>query len=386
MSDDGYYYDDYEYLEWEGDPYSAVVCYTHFAKPIRVPTLTHSLQDDLAEHTMHSPVWVSFDPDFETASYGSDWEYYSDEFFDEEGLGSGEKMKVEGDDSKAEAQPQDSKMRKKRRKLNTTENIPELSLNELARKRPTVIWTPRNQRLQSPELPLMKEGQAEKVALLKDWREKFKISTRSSATETQSAVDQRTETRLVEDDIAEDIEGSIPEDDDTSILPPLTLTEETPHHSHHPVHQAHTNGTDLVQQLSQFPPNPDQPITTRSRKRKFLHSPLASTEMAPQPEEAPEPEPPTPATPGPTSLSTEEPFTTSSLDSTEKVETQMDGKASQRASKRKAEDQVEKGEEPKKKRGGTKMEQQASIVSPRDSKGTRGRGKGRGRGRGRGKA
>lgn len=57
--------------------------------------------DDLAAHTMQSPVWINHDPSYETISTISDWDYYSDDYWDE---ASTKKRKMEGMLQQGEAQ------------------------------------------------------------------------------------------------------------------------------------------------------------------------------------------------------------------------------------------------------------------------------------------
>ena len=68
MSDDGYYYDD-EFDEFNDMLYDAVP--------------DPDLADDLAEHAAYSPVWQE-NPTEELRDFFSDWEYYSDDYFDDD--------------------------------------------------------------------------------------------------------------------------------------------------------------------------------------------------------------------------------------------------------------------------------------------------------------
>ncbi|MCJ1474021.1 hypothetical protein MMC13_002679 [Lambiella insularis] len=140
--------------------------------------------DDLAEHTMHSPVWIDYDPTIEVGEDFSDWEYYSDDYYDciqdpraTSGIETiGKKRKSLGQSHK----------RKKRRRLDSSEAIPGFSLSESldedsiepSSSTAVVRWkTPDT--FTERVLPIIADDQGEKVALLKDWRERFKTVTRN---------------------------------------------------------------------------------------------------------------------------------------------------------------------------------------------------------------
>ncbi|KAL8721220.1 MAG: hypothetical protein Q9181_007755 [Wetmoreana brouardii] len=130
--------------------------------------------DDLAEHTMQSPVLINYDPAIELEEGWTDWEYYSDDFFDfEESRRKRRKMDKTGNELEA------STTKHNQQKLKSTEKLPELSLGEAAlpdeedsfRSQATVVWKARGD---SPKPPTVEAGQEEKVSILKDWRERFK--------------------------------------------------------------------------------------------------------------------------------------------------------------------------------------------------------------------
>lgn len=114
MSDDEYYYDpdfdDFHEMLYDAD-----------AEP--------DLADDLAEHAMHSPLWQD-NPTEELRDYFSDWEYYSDDYFDDDPdllngvtkTGDGQRI------SQRSAQPA---KRGKKRKLSETTEHPKLEKKEL---------------------------------------------------------------------------------------------------------------------------------------------------------------------------------------------------------------------------------------------------------------
>ncbi|KAI4112916.1 MAG: hypothetical protein LQ345_006010 [Seirophora villosa] len=134
--------------------------------------------DDLAEHTMHSPVLVNYDPALESAEIWTDWDDYSDEFYDSESPGPKRRKTIAtGNKPKTPAKP-------KRQKLKSSTNVSELSLgdpassdaDQLLRPQSTVVWKSQGN---SPRLPVLREGQEDKVSILKDWRERFKPSLQS---------------------------------------------------------------------------------------------------------------------------------------------------------------------------------------------------------------
>ena len=134
-------------------------------------------QDYLAEHAMHSPVWISHDPGLEFMDYESDWDNSADEYYDVRSSSPGKR--------KSSSNHEQSRKGSKRRRLEPTQQIPAMTLDGANPVRQPVVWKPLSQRLRSPELPLLREGEAKKVALLKDWREQFNV-TASQRTPVQS--------------------------------------------------------------------------------------------------------------------------------------------------------------------------------------------------------
>ena len=123
---------------------------------------------------MQSPVWVNYDPSYETTSIPSDWEYYSDDYWDAE---STKKRKRKSNATEITAAGGGSighGTERKRIKLVRTV-VPGISLGEPAVAAPTVIWKSKNDVLQPSEGPIVSEGQGERVSLLKDWRVRFKV-------------------------------------------------------------------------------------------------------------------------------------------------------------------------------------------------------------------
>lgn len=140
------------------------------------PSATHkNLQDDLAEHTMHSPVWVNYDPAYEADDTWSDWEYYSDDYYDNQTIKRKRRKVGNQDYSPRSASDTTSKSI-----VEPTDQTPDLTPNETyngdnlgsVRQRPIVMW---KSRAKSPQLPMFDEKDAENIAILKDWRERFKV-------------------------------------------------------------------------------------------------------------------------------------------------------------------------------------------------------------------
>jgi hypothetical protein len=107
------------------------------------------------------------DPSLETIDTYSDWEYYSDDYYDDDPTIT-TKHKTNGEP------------RKKRRKLSSIENIPSLSLGSsivdsstsMASSFKGVLW--RVPVKADEKIELYEPGKGEQVALLSDWRELFK--------------------------------------------------------------------------------------------------------------------------------------------------------------------------------------------------------------------
>lgn len=140
------------------------------------PSATHNRsQDDLAEHTMHSPVWVNYDPAYEASDTWSDWEYYSDDYYDNQTFKRKRRKIGSQDNGMGMASDTTSKTI-----VDPTDQTPDSTLNEIhhgdnlgsVRQRPIVMW---KSRAESPQPPIFDEKDAENIAILKDWRERFKV-------------------------------------------------------------------------------------------------------------------------------------------------------------------------------------------------------------------
>ena len=127
---------------------------------------------------MHSPVYQDYDPSFDTAEVWSDWEYYSDDYYDLDSPKKRRKFR-DAENTATGRSEIGSGAGRKRRKLQPTDQISELTLGEsLLPLAPVILW---RSEIETDHVPVFSEGQEEKVALLKDWRERFKIPSQSNA-------------------------------------------------------------------------------------------------------------------------------------------------------------------------------------------------------------
>ena len=138
-------YDDLEDILWDADP-------------------NPELADDLAEHALHSPVYLDEIAGYEIEEYHSDWEYYSDDYMDDDPT-------LENREFIEKESPQ---KRGKKRKLVDTKDIPALDLNEpklILRSIKGTVWAkPRR-----TELPTHTVGQGDRISLMKNWKQVFSI-------------------------------------------------------------------------------------------------------------------------------------------------------------------------------------------------------------------
>ncbi|KAI9852700.1 MAG: hypothetical protein M1838_005895 [Thelocarpon superellum] len=159
MSDDEDYFEMDDLFGWEDEPADDVAAWA----------------DDLAEHAVHSPVWLN-DPTFEMAEYWSDWDYYSDDYYDIESTPRRRKATAGINDptltsprkrKRADEDEQRKRARGDTAMPNSATAGPALSV---------VKWRPRNV---GHTLPLLDPTLAEKVSVMADWRTFCK--TRESA-------------------------------------------------------------------------------------------------------------------------------------------------------------------------------------------------------------
>ena len=132
---------------------------------------------------MHSPVWVNYEPALDLEEYWSDGEL-SDDYFDSD-FSRRKRWKVPGFENTEQLGP----VAKKRKRAPA--RLRELSLGEPMVTgnpedpflQPTVLWKVRGQ---SPTLPVVRDGQGEKVAILKDWRNIPKVVKESIESVSQA--------------------------------------------------------------------------------------------------------------------------------------------------------------------------------------------------------
>ena len=157
MSDDGFAeggyspYSDLEDLLWDADP-------------------NPDLADDLACHATYSPIFGD-DPGYELVEYYSDWDYYSDDYFDDDPALLKDQP-VDASRSKTKVNLEHERKRGKKRKLAEVADIPELDLGERRGLHDCMRGTVWAQPL--PERDnLHTSAKSPKVALLQDWKIRF---------------------------------------------------------------------------------------------------------------------------------------------------------------------------------------------------------------------
>lgn len=153
MSDDGFAddaysaYSDFEDLLYDADP-------------------APDLADDLASHAIYSPIFAD-EPGYELQEYHSDWEYYSDDYFDDDP----DLLRNNPQDG-SPLKPQKQSKRGKKRKLADLNDIPKLDLGERAKLTDCIrgtVWAKPIARRDNT----FRSGEEDKVALLKDWQKRF---------------------------------------------------------------------------------------------------------------------------------------------------------------------------------------------------------------------
>ncbi|KAL8671892.1 MAG: hypothetical protein Q9168_003629 [Polycauliona sp. 1 TL-2023] len=133
--------------------------------------------DDLAEHTMQSPVLINYDPTLDLDGDADDWDDWSSvegDFFDQE-TPKKKRRKLHHPANQKDA----SSVGSTQPKAASIEGLPGLSLGTPAypsgddsiRHRSVVMWKVKHN---TPRLPILEPGRQEKVSILKDWKERFK--------------------------------------------------------------------------------------------------------------------------------------------------------------------------------------------------------------------
>ncbi|PGH16751.1 hypothetical protein AJ80_05066 [Polytolypa hystricis UAMH7299] len=145
MSDDDDYYDD------EFDDYDV--------EYIWVEEGERELADDLAEGALNTPVFQDTIA-FNTMEYESDWEYYTDDYYDDDPT-----VLNRPDDTSPEENSKNAGRGKKH-----LDELPSINVSSFR----GVMW--RSPNVDQEDIEPYEPGKGEKVALLKNWREIFKDS------------------------------------------------------------------------------------------------------------------------------------------------------------------------------------------------------------------
>ncbi|RVX69821.1 hypothetical protein B0A52_06466 [Exophiala mesophila] len=126
------------------------------------------LADDLAEHALHSPVYLDEVAGFELQDYFSDWEYYSDDYMDDDPT-----LESPLKDGKAPAKPSVTRGRKRKlgETLDTVSSTRQHDRELLLRPIKGTVWAEPSK----PGPPPYKVGQGDPVAFLKNWKQVFSI-------------------------------------------------------------------------------------------------------------------------------------------------------------------------------------------------------------------
>ena len=135
---------------------------------------------------MHSPVWQDNHPSYDMVEIWSDWEYYSDDYYDQESQPNGKKPSEDSDKAgltgrKRRKGSRDELRNRKRGNLMKMTGISKLSLGDPigsdaseGRSPPSVVkW---REESSGPKVHLVDDCETDRVALLQDWRERFGVS------------------------------------------------------------------------------------------------------------------------------------------------------------------------------------------------------------------
>ena len=183
MSDDGNISDEEDWLDLHDFLYNEAVSQLPIDLVLSaLPcTLTQVYQEDLATPAMPSPPYIDYDPDYDKSPNLSDWGFDHDDYWDEDKPSKRKRNNAGEDTDRINDVP-----KHKRRRLDCKKNTPGISLKGYNTAAPTVIWKSKRDLLSPPEGPIVTAGQGEKVALLKDWRERFKNQPNRTASRPES--------------------------------------------------------------------------------------------------------------------------------------------------------------------------------------------------------
>ena len=144
---------------------------------------------------MHSPVW-DYHPSFDTADVWSDWEYYSDDYYDEESIATRRKPslhKVKASGPLKRKSGGDICAQGKKRKIGSIEELPSALLDGSSDSTYSTACSPgsvvrwKKEIWTNSDVPVSGNVDLEPVALLKDWRSRFGVhaNTKSQRSHTK---------------------------------------------------------------------------------------------------------------------------------------------------------------------------------------------------------
>ena len=168
---------------------------------------------------MPSPPLIDYDSDYDDFANLSDWEYDHDAYWDQDRPRKRKRKNSREDTDEVKDRP-----KKKRRRLDCNKDIPGLHLEGYNTAAPTVIWKSKCDLLNPPEGPIVRAGQGQKVALLKDWRERFRSQPNHTAARPEPNFTKRRGSQVATAVVIGD--GS-PESYHSTTLPPTTLEKAT---------------------------------------------------------------------------------------------------------------------------------------------------------------
>ncbi|KAK0513184.1 hypothetical protein JMJ35_004170 [Cladonia borealis] len=171
--------------------------------------------EDLATHTIPSPPYIESDLDYDESPNTSDWEYDHDDYWDQDKLSKKRRKNVGEDTNEIKDEPKN-----KRRRLDSKEDTPGFAMEGSNTAAPTVIWKSKRDQLIPLQGPIVRTGQGEKVALLKDWRERFRSQPNHGASWPESKPINRRGSQIA---TAVVIRNGSPEPYHSTTLPPTTL-------------------------------------------------------------------------------------------------------------------------------------------------------------------
>ena len=172
-------------------------------------------QEDLATHAMPSPPFVDYNSDSDKISNSSEWGYDHDDYWDQDAP-----RPRKRDNAGEYTNDIKEESKKKRRRVDYKKDIPGPSSGGHNTAAPTVIWKSKYDLLRPQEGPVIKAGQGEKVALLKDWRERFQCPPNPATPQPESNPTYRRGSQIA---TAVVIGASTPEHYHSTTLPPTTL-------------------------------------------------------------------------------------------------------------------------------------------------------------------